>query len=353
MKVLVIGGTRFIGKAVTKQLVTQGHDVAIFHRGKSPLDLQGVQEIFGDRKNLDWFRGAFKKFAPEVVVDMLAMTEADARSLVETFRGVAQRAVVISSMDVYRAYDVLRGVEPEPLEPVPFDEAAQLRNKIYPYRGETPRAQDDPRKWVDTYDKILVEHVAVSEPDLAATILRLPMVYGEGDYQHRLFEYLKRMDDNRPAILLDEISAQWQTSRGYVENVASAIVRAVEDERAARKTYNVADADVFTEAEWIEQIGHTVGWQGRVVIVPLDKMPEPLRFQGNARQSLLGDTTRIRQQIGYREIVSTDDALRRTVEWERANPPPIDPAQFNYALEDSLLAGESSKAMRSIAESDI
>ncbi len=337
MKILLIGGTRFIGKAATAQLVARGHEVAVFHRGNAPLENLGAQEIFGNRKNLEWSRGAFKKFAPDVVVDMFAMTEADARNFIETFRGLAARSVVISSMDVYRAYDVLRGVEPEPLEPVPFDEAAPLRNRIFPYRGKTLRAENDPQKWVDEYDKILVEHVAASEPELPATILRLPMVYGEGDYQHRIFEYLKRMDDGRPAIVLDEIGAEWQTSRGYVENVAAAIVRAVEAERAARKTYNVADAETFTEAEWIERIGRAAGWNGRVVSVPREKLAESLRFQGNARQSLVGDTTRIRQQIDYREIVSTDEALARTVAWERANVPPFDAAQFDYALEDEIL----------------
>jgi nucleoside-diphosphate-sugar epimerase len=338
MNVLVIGGTRFIGKAVTKQLVARGYAVAVFHRGKTQLQLEGIQEILGDRKNLDWFRAGLKKFAPDVVIDMVALTEADAQSLVQTLRGIAPRAIVISSMDVYRAYDVLRGVEREPLEPIPFDEAASLRNKLYPYRGETRREAKDPQKWVDDYDKILVEHISARDAELATTILRLLMVYGEGDYQHRLFEYLKRMDDGRPAILLDDISAQWQTSRGYVENVAAAIVRAVEDERAARKTYNVADAAVFTEAAWIEKIGRAAGWNGRVVLVPYEKMPAAMRFQGNARQSLVGDTTRIRQQIGYQEIVSTDDALARTIAWERANPPPqFDAAQFDYAAEDEIL----------------
>lgn len=337
MKILVIGGTRFIGKATTTQLVGRGHEVAVFHRGKTALDSEGVKHILGDRQELAASRAEFQEFAPDVVIDMFAMTEVNAQSLLDTFRGVSPRVVVISSMDVYRAYDVLRGVESEPLEPVPFDEAAPLRNKIYPYRGETLRPDDDAMKWVDDYDKILVEHTAANDPEIAATILRLPMVYGEGDYQHRLFEYLKRMDDRRPAILLDSIVAQWQTSRGYVENVAAAIVLAAEDERAARKTYNVADADVFTEAEWVERIGRAAGWNGRIVIVPPEQMPESMRFQGNARQSLVGDTRRIRQQIGYAETVSTEEGLRRTVEWERANPAPFDPAQFDYAAEDRIL----------------
>lgn len=337
MKVLVIGGTRFIGKATTTQLVARGHQVAAFHRGKTALDIKEVQHIYGDRQNFAASRAEFEEFAPDVVIDMFAMTQANAQSLMDTFRGIAPRVVVIGSMDVYRAYDVLRGVENEPLEPVPFDEAAPLRNNIYPYRGETLRPDNDPMKWADEYDKILVEHTVSGDSEIATTILRLPMVFGEGDYQHRLFEYLKRMDDGRPAILLDEITAQWQTSRGYVENVAGAIVLAAEDKRAARKTYNVADADVFTEADWIARIGRVVGWDGQVVIVPPDQLPEGMRFQGNARQRLVGDTTRIRHQIGYVEAVSLDEALRRTIEWERANPPPFDPAQFDYTLEDQIL----------------
>ncbi|HZQ09726.1 MAG TPA: NAD-dependent epimerase/dehydratase family protein, partial [Anaerolineae bacterium] len=284
------------------------------------------------------YRAEFQSFAPNVVVDMIAMTENDARVLVETLRGIARRAVVISSMDVYRAYDVLRGVEPEPLEPTPLAEDARLRQKIYPYRGETLRSAADPQKWVDDYDKILVEQTATSESALPTTVLRLPMVYGEGDNQHRLFEYLKRMDDGRSAIILDETTAQWQTARGYVENVATAIARAVESEHAAGKIYNVADEDIFSEKQWIERIGRAAGWNGQIIVLPSNQLPDALRFQGNPRQSLAADTARIRRELGYREQISTDEALRRTIAWERANPPPFDPAQFDYALEDEVFA---------------
>ena len=62
---------------------------------------------------------------------------------------------------------------------------------------------------------------------LPGTVLRLPTVYGPGDYQHRLFEYLKRMDDGRPAIPLGEGVASWRWTHGYVEDVALAVVLAV------------------------------------------------------------------------------------------------------------------------------
>ena len=55
----------------------------------------------------------------------------------------------------------------------------------------------------------------------------------QNDRQHRMFEFLKRIDDHRTYILLDDKYAQWRWTKGYVENVAGAICLTVTDERAA------------------------------------------------------------------------------------------------------------------------
>lgn len=171
------------------------------------------------------------------------------------------------------------------------------------------------------------------------TVLRLPAVYGPGDRQRRLFSYLKRMDDRRPAILLSEGQARWRWSRGYVENVAAAIALAVVDERAAGRIYNVAEPEALPEAEWVQQIGQAAGWSGQVVTVPEDRLPLALRSDYRWEQDWFVDSARIRRELDYTEAIPLDDALRRTVEWERAHPPAeIDPAQFDYAAEDAVLA---------------
>ncbi len=63
------------------------------------------------------------------------------------------------------------------------------------------------------YDKIPIERLVMNGPTIQGTVLRLPAVYGPNDGQHRLFEFLKRMDDQRPAILLDE---RWRNGAGRV-----------------------------------------------------------------------------------------------------------------------------------------
>src|SRR5271157_4350388 len=204
MRILVIGGTNFMWPLVVRSLSEQGHKVAVFHRGQTRANLpEGVQEILGDRRPLTNSTAELQRIAPEVVLDMIPAIEQDALEVMSVFSGVARRVVAISSQDVYRAFGRVNGKEAGPVESVPITEESALRESLYPYRGETLRNQDDPKRWQDDYDKILVERIVMSDENLPGTILRLPMVYGPGDYQHRLFSYLRRMDDKRPAILLD------------------------------------------------------------------------------------------------------------------------------------------------------
>lgn len=140
-------------------------------------------------------------------------------------------------------------------------------------------------------------------------------------------------------ILLGQDQAAWRFSRGYVENVAAAIALAVSDDRATNRTYNVADRVVHSQAEWVQSIGRAAGWNGALRIVPEDQLPDHLRAQEYLRQDWVVDTTRIRTELSYEDRVSLDEGLRRTVAWERANPPAnIREAEYEYEAEDRFLA---------------
>jgi nucleoside-diphosphate-sugar epimerase len=189
------------------------------------------------------------------------------------------------------------------------------------------------------YEKILVEQVVMSDPGLPGTVLRLPMVYGPGDSQHRLFPYLKRMDDGRSAILLEASQSKWRCTRGYVENVAAAIARAATDPRAASQVYNLGESDAFTEKEWVERLGRAVGWKGQVLVLPQQFVGKSATvLPVDWRHHLAMDTLRLREQLDFIEPIPPEEGLIRTVLWQRANPPAgIRPEQFDYAAEDSAL----------------
>ena len=345
MRVFVVGGTGFIGPHVVRQLVAWGHEVTVFHRGKSTAQLpDSVEHMycpdrgFGNREYLFKQRRAIKRWAPEVVLDMISVTYGTAQTVVYTFLGIAKRLIVISSQDVYWAYAVVTGRETGPLVVLPIEENSPCRSKLFPYRDAEPRTPDDPSRWLDDYDKILVETMAHLEPGLPATILRLPMVYGPDDRQHRLFDYIRRMDDHRPAIILEEGFAAWRWTRGYVENVAAAIALAVVDDRATGRTYNVGESETLPMADWIEQIGKIAGWTGEILHVRRRHLPESMRSSLRTEQDMVVDTTRIRTELGYDEPVDQEEALAKTIAWERANPPSdIDSARFDYETEDRII----------------
>ncbi len=320
MHVLLLGGTGFVGPPVVRELDRVGHEVTIFHRGEHEAALpRTVRHVHGAFADLEAHLEGLLALNPDVVVDMTPYTAEDV-GRIRLFAGRVQHAVVVSSQDVYVAFGRAWRTEPGPYVPTPLTEESPLRRVVI-----------DP-----AYDKVGVERAAAALEGLPATILRLPAVHGPGDGQHRLYGYIRRMDDNRPAIVLDEALCGWRWTRGYVEDMGRAIALAAVDARARGRVYNVAYEHVLTEREWVQAIAAVHGWSGEIVCVPTAELPEPMRANFDTAQDFAVDSRRIRSDLGYRESVEFDEALRRTIEWEHNNPPAQ--LELDYAAEDEVLA---------------
>jgi len=337
MKILLIGGTGFIGRFVAAELARRGHELAIFHRGATKLEGPHLS-ITGDRRRLAESRDTLRAWGPEVIVDLVLSSGAQARELIEVARGVARHVVALSSMDVYRACGVLHRLEPGPLEPLPLTEASALRTRLQTYPKEQIAALQQIFGWADDdYDKIPVEQALLGAGDVRTTILRLPMVFGPFDLLRRLHPIVKRIDDGRRALVLPEPLSAWRATRGYVENVAAAIALAACSETAAG-VYNVGDPDALSELEWARRVGAAAGWEGEIVVLPEEATPPHLRLPGNAAQHWIADSSRLRGELGYVEPVERDEAIRRAIAWERATPVAgLILHAFDYAAEDAAL----------------
>jgi nucleoside-diphosphate-sugar epimerase len=342
MRILLVGGNGFIGQFVLAALMAQRHTLAVFHRGTAVVP-DGVEEILGDRHQLNACARELRRFAPDVVIDFVISSGAQAEELMDIFHGVARRVVMLSSIDVYRAIAVSHGMDNGPLQEVPLTEESELRRSLHPYTPESLRGMRELYPWVtDDYDKIPAERVVMNDPELPGTVLRLPMVYGPGDRQHRFYPVVKRVDDGRRHIIFADTLAAWRAPRGYVENVAAAIALAATDSRAVRRIYNVCEEPPFTELEWARKIAGEMRWTGEFVVLPVERTPTHLLKPGNAAQHWAASSARIRRELGYKEPIVLDEAIRRTVWWEREDPPATDflPA-FDYSAEDAALATEA------------
>ena len=336
MRILLISGNGFIGGPLTRELIDAGHEPAVLHRHSGGCP-PGVKPLQGDRNRLSEYLHELRQFSPHVIVDLLLSSGEQARQLTAVAADLNARVVAISSMDVYRAWGVMLGTEPGGLEPMPLTEESPLRNAT-----AYPPAMIEKMKsifsWLTPgYDKVAVERevMGAASPN---TVVRLPMVYGPGDPLHRLYGLVKRVSDRRPAIILSEDHAAWRGPRGYVDNVAHAIALAATSQRAFDRTYHVCDEPTLTELDWQKKIAAQSNWPGRFVVLPAQLTPNHLALHGNAAQHLVADSTRIREELGYAETVPIDEAVRRTIAWEQANPPTnAGFHQFDYPAEDAAL----------------
>ena len=283
--ILVIGGTKFIGPYVVRQLAAQGHTVTVLHRGEHEADLPvNVTHVHDTAAAMPVvsFSAAALKPLPDVVIHMIAVGDRDAQAAVAAFRGKTGRLVMLSSGDVYRAYGVFTGIEVTSVQQGPLTEASPLRSVLYPYRKHAQSPED----WLFSYEKVLVEQAVLAVPNLTSVVLRLPKVYGREENADLATMYSFR---HQP---------QWRWTHGYVENVAHAIVLAALHPSAAG-IYNVGEEYTPTVAE-------------RLALLPPSSIPVSA-MTANFDQDIMYDTTRIRVELGYSELVNYEEGLRRTL----------------------------------------
>ena len=319
MRVIVLGGTRFIGRAIVENLVAAGHTPLVVHRGTTePQDFVEVEHLHVHRADLMSVRN---QLDGDAAVDCIALTRSDAEGAMSVLPD-GLRTVVLSSADVYASYGAILagGVT----EPVPADETSAVRVDRYPYRGHMPG--------MDDYEKLDVEEVYLGA---GGTVLRLPMVYGPHDAQRREWFILRRVAAGRKQIPIG--AGTWLSSRAFVADIAVAVRLALESDSVAGEIFNVAERRTASVGLWARQILDAAGSDAELVRVADDVLPEDLGITGTVDQHLLIDSAKARSVLGWTETDPTE-SLRRSVEWHLANPPDDD---GDFSADDAALAAPS------------
>jgi nucleoside-diphosphate-sugar epimerase len=298
MRIVVLGGTRFIGRAVVAALVDAGHDVTVVHHGLAePADLPPLDHVHLDRSALthrDLPGGV------EAVVDVSAETGAQSAVAIAATPGA--RRVVLSSGDVYRAFASLHNETVT--DPVPLTEDAPLRTE----RGLASTGG--------------CENLDVEAAYLpaGAVALRLGAVYGPHDYQRRHESVLRRLRAGRTRIPIG--AGTFLFSHVYVDDVAKAVLLALTGDGLGGRAFNIAEpVTPSVELRIRRTIAAVDGAAGtELVRVPDAALPPDLRLTAALGQHLLMSSARFTAETGWR-CTDPDEALGRSVRWHLAHPP--------------------------------
>ena len=321
MKVVVFGGTRFIGRAIVEELAAAGHELLIVHRGNlEPDDMPAVQHMHTERTELAAHQQELAAFAPDAAVDCRALTRTDAETVLAALPG-KPRLVVISSIDVYRAFGALN--QDRETDPVPLDETSPVRPTRYPYRGLMPG--------MEQYDKLDVEDVYLPR---GATSVRLPMVYGEHDYQLREEFILRRLRAGRDRIPFG--SGSWLACRGYVRDIARGVHLVLKTPAAAGQVLNLCEDRTYSMGMWSRMILDAAGSTAELVRVPDELLPEDLKPTGTMSQHIAVSAQKARSMLGW-TTSEPAESLGISVRWHLANPP-ANP-NLDFTADDVALTG--------------
>ena len=182
--ILVIGGTRHVGKLLVQKLVNAGHQVTIATRGRVPDPFGArIKRIRVDRRDEAAMRRAFAGIEGyDVIYDQMCYSPLDAAIAVRVFSGRVKRYIMASTVDVYRG---LMGSQDGPFAETDLNVLGQLIDTRYPWH--------DPARAVESYvaGKLQAEAYLYRDGSLPLVTARIGHVLaGPEDFTGRLAHYV-------------------------------------------------------------------------------------------------------------------------------------------------------------------
>ena len=207
MRILVIGGTRFIGVYLTELLMKAGHEVVLFNRGNHAAPA-GVGQIIGDRTNSTQLQ---EKLAPEsfdVVFDNNGRELTDTQPLAEIFQGRVKHFVYMSSAGVYLKSDQMPHLEGDAVD---------------------PKSRHKGKHETEAYLKQL---------GIPFTSIRPTYIYGPQNYNPLESWFFDRVVRDRPICIPG--NGMHLTQLGHVWDLAQAMTQIIGNDQAIGQIYNIS-----------------------------------------------------------------------------------------------------------------
>ncbi len=208
MRILIMGGTRFIGVYLTKELIKQGHEVVLFNRGNKPAPVENIQQIKGDRKDTKQLKEALASEKFDAIFDNNGRELSDTQPLVEIFNHQVKHFVYVSSAGVYLKSDQMPHLESDKVDP----------NSRHKGKFET-----------ESY---------LEKSGIPWTSIRPTYIYGPQNYNDLEAWFFDRIVRNRPIPIPG--NGLHFTQFGHVQDLVKAMSAVLNNQKAIGQIYNIS-----------------------------------------------------------------------------------------------------------------
>lgn len=213
MRILMMGGTRFIGVYLTRILCEQGHEVVLFNRGKRPAPA-GVAVIHGDRSDPSQLLEKLATESFDAIFDNNGRELSDTQPLIEIFKGKIQQFIYMSSAGVYLKSAQMPHVEGDALD---------------------PKSRHKGKADTEAY---------LAEQGVPFTSIRPTYIYGPQNYNDLEAWFFDRITRNRPIPIPG--NGQHFTQFGHVKDLARAMAAVLGNATTIGQIYNVSGERAVT-----------------------------------------------------------------------------------------------------------
>jgi UDP-glucose 4-epimerase len=208
MRILIVGGTRFVGVYLTQLLVQQGHEVVLFNRGNRPVPVAGVEQITGDRTNAPQLQEKLAQENFDAIFDNNGRELSDTQPLAEIFQNRVQHFIYMSSAGVYLKSDLLPHVEGDAVD---------------------PKSRHRGKQETEAY---------LQQAGIPFTSIRPTYIYGPRNYNDLEAWFFDRIVRDRPIPIPG--NGLHITQLGHVQDLARAMTKVLGNPQAIGQIYNVS-----------------------------------------------------------------------------------------------------------------
>ena len=339
---LVIGGTGPTGVVLVERLLAAGDAVTIVHTGAHEHAFAGpVEHVHCDTRQADELGDALAGRDFDVAIS----TSGRLRAVVAVLEGRVGSLAAVTGLPAYVGWQVPPGTAGYP---VPLREGDPPSRPFADQPGDalTARVLENERAVLD----------ACARGAFRATILRYTMVYGPHAYIPFEWYFVRRVLDGRRRLAL-ESDGMMLPQRGYAENLASAVLLALDHPQAVGRVLNVGDEQVLSVRGIADAIAAALGHAFDPVGVPLAASPCGNPFA--LRQNTVLDLAPIRG-LGYVDAVPVLEATGRTARWLAEHPVATGSSEerslgdhaFDYDREDHVLDAYEAVRVREVIEGE-
>lgn len=214
MRILVIGGTRFIGVYLTRQLVEAGHEVVLLNRGNHPSPVKGLETIICDRKDPQALKAALTSQTFDAIYDNNGRELEHTQPLVDLFKDKIQHYIYVSSAGVYAKSDRMPHKEGDPVD---------------------PNSRHKGKHHTEDYLK---------SSGIPFTSIRPVYIYGPQNYNPLESWFFDRIARDRPIPIPGNGMAL--THLGHCQDLAAAMVSVLGNSQAIGQIYNISGEKAVT-----------------------------------------------------------------------------------------------------------